>query len=93
MEKVTIKFGFEARDSFEELKKGSPFISQLAVRYYNELFEIPPEKWGRIRRENNHDTFVSEKHCVIDIRGVIEDTQPTRTLNITHFELRKKAKK
>jgi hypothetical protein len=93
MEKVIIKFSLEALDSFEELKKGTPFISQMAVRYYNELFEIPPEKWGRIRRENNTDTFVSEKHFVFDIRGVIEDTLPTRTLNITHFELRKKVKK
>lgn len=93
MEKVVIKFSLEAHDSFEELKKGSPFISQMAFRYYNELFEIPPEKWGRIRRENNQDTFVSEKHCVLDIRGLIEDTHPVRTLNVTHFELRKKIEK
>lgn len=92
MEKVVIQFSLEARDSFEGLKNGTPFISQMAIRYYNELFEIPPEKWGRIRRENNQDTFVSEKHCIFDIRGLIEDTLPARTLNITHFELRKKGK-
>ena len=93
MEKVRVVFSFEASESFETLKKSPPLVSQLAVRYYNELFEIPPENWGRIRRENHQDTFVSEKHCVFDIRGVVEDTPPIRTLNITHFELRKKAQR
>lgn len=91
MEKVRVEFSFEADESFKEIQKGSPLTSQLAIRCFNELFEIPPETWGRIRRENGVDTFVSEKHYVFDIRGVIEDTKPTRTLNVTHFELRKKA--
>jgi len=93
MEKVRVEFSVEAHESFEKLRKGPPFMAQLAVRFYNELFEIPPETWGRIRRENHQDTFVSEKHCVFDIRGIIEDTHPTRTLNITHFELRQKPAK
>lgn len=93
MEKVRVEFSFEANASLETLRKGPPFIAQLAIRYYNELFEIPPENWGRIRRENGWDTFVSEKHCVFDIRGVIEESRPARTLNITHFELRKKGRK
>lgn len=93
MEKVKVESSFEAYESFEGLRKGPPLVVPLAVRFYNELFGIPPETWGRIRRENKQDTFVSEKHCVFDIRGIIEDTHPARTLNITHFELRKKPAK
>ncbi len=93
MEKVRVEFSIEANESFQALRKGPPLIAQLALRYYNELFEIPPERWGRIRRENHWDTFVSEKHCVFDIRGVIEEAQPVRILNITHFELRKTSQK
>ncbi len=93
MERVNVVFSLEADESFKKLKKGSLLISQLAVSYYNDLFEIPPERGGIIRREYNQDTFVSEKSCIFDIRGVIEDTDPLRTLNITHFELRKKAEK
>ncbi len=89
MEKVRIGFSLEANHSFEKLRHGPPLIAQLAIRYYNELFEIPPEKWGRIRHENGRDTFVSEKHCIFDIRGIIEDADPIRILNVTHFELRK----
>lgn len=90
MEKVFVLFGTDAHRSLEALKKGSPLIAQLAIRYYNELFDIPPQKWGRIRHENGQDSFVSEKHCVFDIRGVIEGDLSKRTLSITHFELRKK---
>lgn len=92
MEKVIVRFSHEANQSFANLRNGPPLVSHLAVNFYNELFDIPPEKWGRIRRENNSDTFVSESHCIFDIRGVIEDTTPTRTLYITHFELRKNQK-
>jgi hypothetical protein len=90
LERVRIEFSLEARDDFEVLRTGPPLVAQLAIRCYNELFEIPPETWGRIRRENGRDTFVSEHHSIFDIRGIIEDTTPMRTLNITHFELRKK---
>ena len=93
MERVNVEFSLEARDSFEALRAGLPLAAQLAIRYYNQLFEIPPETWGRLRRENNQDTFVSEHHCIFDIRGMIEDTTPIRTLNITHFELRKRIQK
>jgi hypothetical protein len=93
LEKVHVEFSHEAHDSFKNLRNGPPLIAQLAIRYYNELFEIPPETWGRFRRENGQDTFVSERHCILDIRGVIEEATPRRILRITHFELRKTLQK
>jgi len=67
MERVNIVFSYEAQESFEKLRNGTLLVSQLAVSYYNDLFEIPPERGGIIRREYNQDTFVSEKSCILDI--------------------------
>jgi hypothetical protein len=91
LEKVIIKFDLEAKTSYEHLRIGPPFLSQLALRYYNALFDFPPERWLRLRKEFGHDTFTSDRHCVLDIRGILEDTRPFRTLKITHFEVRKRA--
>jgi hypothetical protein len=91
MENVIIFMETGALKEFEALKDGEDlFISQLSVRYYNELFRFPPDRWGRVRRELGKDTFVSDRHCPFEIRGWIEDTQPKRTLHVLQFSLRKR---
>ena len=91
MEKIRVFFDTEAKESFDLLKGGKDlFIAQLAIRYFNELFDFPPDHWGRMRREFGKDTFVSDNHCPFEIKGWIEDTTPTRTLHILEFSRRKR---
>jgi hypothetical protein len=93
LEKVIVEFTLEAKTSYERLRNGAPFLSQLALRYYKALFDFPPEDWLRVRRNLGHDTFTSDSHCALDIRGTLADTHPLRTLRITHFEVRKRPPK
>ena len=89
MENILVFMEIEALRDFENLKGGTDlFISQLSIRYFNELFHFTPDHWGRVRRELGKDTFVSDGHCPFEIRGWIENTQPKRTLHILRFSLR-----
>lgn len=91
MENILIYFETSAKEDFESLRGGGDlFISQLATRYYNQLFRFPPQHWGKMRHELGNDTFVSDRHCPFEIRGWIEETAPLRTLHIVKFALRNK---
>ena len=94
MEKVKVIFDPRAKTEYDNIRNGdNAFHSQLALRYYNDLFRFPPDHWGRLRRQYGCVHFVSEDHCIFDIRATLEETAPVKTLNVLYFQLRVSGRK
>jgi len=64
-------------------------LGGLAKRYYEELFDFPPEEWGRLRHEFGKDAFVSDRHTPFIIKViVVEETEDYTRLYVTEFSRR-----
>lgn len=88
MKKVIIDFKQSAFEDFEELC-GCPRLGGLAQKYYRELFDFPPEEWGRLRTEFGKDTFVSDRHIPFIIKVVVvEEKAEFIHLYVTEFSPR-----
>lgn len=88
MKKVIVDFKQSAFEDFEALSEDKR-LGGLARRYYQELFDFPPEEWGRLRREFGKDTFVSDHHIPFIIKVVmVEERAEFIHLYVTEFSLR-----
>jgi hypothetical protein len=88
MKKVIVDFKQSVFEDFEGLC-GDKRLGGLAERYYRELFDFPPEEWGRLRREFGKDTFVSDHHIPFIIKViVVEERADFIHLYVTEFSPR-----
>jgi hypothetical protein len=88
VKKVTIDFKPAAWDSYDKLSKDKR-LGGLAKRYYNELFDFPPEQWGKLREEFGKNTFVSDNHTPFIIKViVVEEKADLIWLYVTEFSRR-----
>jgi hypothetical protein len=87
--KIIIEFKPIALEHFEKLTLDKRF-GGLALKFYRELFDFPPEEWGRLRKEYGKETFVSDKHIPFVIQViVVEETDDHLKLYVTEFDRRK----
>lgn len=88
MKKVIVDFKQSAFEDFEALC-GDKRLGGLAQRHYQELFDFPPEEWGRLRREFGKETFVSDHHIPFIIKVVVvEERAEFIHLYVTEFSSR-----
>lgn len=88
MGNIHIDFKSSAFDSYEKLSN-DPRLGGLAKRYFNELFDFPPERWGKLRKGFGKDTFVSDTHAPFIIKVIAEEEQDASVrLYVTEFRLR-----
>ena len=89
MKKVIIDFKPNVWDSYEKLSKDKR-LGGLAKRYFGELFDFPPEQWGKLRKEFGKDAFVSDNHTPFIIKViVVEDKADSVWLYVTEFSPRR----
>ena len=89
MKKIIIDFKPTAFDSYERLSKDKR-LGGLAKRYYDELFNFPPEQWGKLREEFGKNTFVSDNHTPFIIKViVVEEKTDSVWLYVTEFSRRR----
>jgi hypothetical protein len=88
MKKIIVDFKQSAFDNFEALSRDKR-VGGLAQKFYRELFDFPPEEWGRLRREFGKDTFVSDRHIPFIIKvAVVEEKPELVHLYVTEYRLR-----
>jgi hypothetical protein len=88
MKKVVIDFKPSAYVNYQRLAADKRW-GGLAKRYYDELFDFPPEKWGRMRKSFGKDCFVSDRHTPFVIKLVIAEEKTDRLwLYVTQFTRR-----
>ena len=93
MKEVRIDFKQSAFEEFAEISADKR-IGGLARRYYRELFDFPPEEWGRMRRAFGQNTFVSDRHIPFSIKVVVvEEKADWVHLYVTEFKVREKLEK
>ena len=89
MKKVILDFKPSAFDSYERLSHDKR-VGGLAKRYYRELFDFPPDQWGKLREEFGKGAFVSDNHTPFIIKVVVvEEKADSIWLYVTEFSLRK----
>ncbi len=89
MKKVVIDFKPTAFESYQRLSRDNR-LGGLAKRYYDELFDFPPEKWGKLREEFGKSAFVSDTHTPFIIKVIVaEEKADLLWLYVTEFSLRK----
>ncbi len=87
--KVIVDFRPIAFEHFERLVRDKQ-LGGLAHKFYLELFDFPPEEWGRLRREHGKDTFVSDRHMPFIIQViVVEESADQIKLYVTEFDRRR----
>jgi hypothetical protein len=90
VKKVVIDFKPNAWSGYQGLL-GNKRWGGVAKKYYDELFEFPPEEWGRMRREFGKITFVSDRHMPFVIQViVVEQTASLLHLYVTEFKARER---
>jgi hypothetical protein len=88
VKKVIIDFKPAAFANYEKLSKDKRF-GGLAKRYYGELFDFPPEQWGKLREEFRKNTFVSDNHTPFIIKVIVaEENDDSVRLYVTEFSRR-----
>jgi hypothetical protein len=88
LKQVIIDFKPSAFDGYSELLRDKRLVG-LAERYYQQLFDFPPEEWGRLRREFGKGTFVSDHHTPFIIKViVVEETKDFIKLYVVEFSRR-----
>ncbi len=88
MKKVVIDFKPSVFESYGRLSSDKRW-GGMAKRYYDELFDFPPEKWGKLRRDFGKDCFVSDRHTPFVIKVVVvEDKADHLWLYVTQFTRR-----
>lgn len=88
MKKIIIDFKPDAFAEYERWCKDKR-LGGLAKRYFQELFDFPPEEWGRLRKEFGKDTFVSDNHTPFIIKVVVvEEKVDSIWLYVTAFSKR-----
>ncbi|HXL74152.1 MAG TPA: hypothetical protein VN963_11075 [bacterium] len=89
MKKIIIDFKPTAWDSYDKLSNEKR-MGGLAKRYYEEMFDFPPERWGKLRKEFGKITFVSDNHVPFIIKViVVEEQSDSIWLYVTEFRYRK----
>ena len=89
MKKIIIDFKPIAWTSYQNLSKDKR-LGGLAKRYFDELFDFPPEQWGKLRKEFGKNTFVSDNHTPFIIKVIVaEETTDSVQLYVTEFKSRK----
>ena len=88
IKKVIIDFKPSAFGNYERLSKDKR-LGGLAKRYYDELFDFPPDHWGKLREEFGKNTFVSDHHTPFIIKViVVEEKEDSVRLYVTEFSRR-----
>ncbi len=88
MGRYEVLFTPVAEEELEALLQTHPALKDLALRYVDELAGFPPDKWVDVHRRLGSETFKSDNHLILDIQGMIQETQ--KAVVITRFRLRRK---
>ncbi len=88
MKKIIVDFKPGAYESFSRLAADKR-LGGLARKFYQELFDFPPDEWGRLRTEFGKNTFVSDNHMPFIIKVVAEERDGELYLYVTEFSLRR----
>lgn len=84
-----IDFKPSAYENFISLSQDKR-LGDLAWRHYRELFDFPPERWGKLRTEFGKSTFVSDRHTPFIIKVVVmEDGAGETHIYVTEFSIRR----